>query len=93
MSKGPAGYGRYDESPEVIGCPFARRDTSPCVARDGRLALDEDGTCAGCANDITFLVRDLIADYRPGREFIFTPDTALNADEFADLVREATEPA
>lgn len=33
-----------------IDCPRARTWMTPCIARDGALALDEDldGTCIGC---------------------------------------------
>lgn len=37
--QGPAGFGRYDEDPSYVGCPHARTDRSPCVARYGRLDL------------------------------------------------------
>lgn len=36
---GPYGYGRYDNDPEYVGCPRARTDMTPCIARDGGTAL------------------------------------------------------
>lgn len=47
MAKGLLGYGRYDDDPSHVGCPQARSDMTPCVARDGRTA-DEAGVCVGC---------------------------------------------
>jgi hypothetical protein len=54
--KGICGYGRYDDDPEHVGCPRARSDMTPCIARDGSLALaDRDDplgqTCVGCGID------------------------------------------
>ena len=37
MSKGICGYGRYDDDPNCVGCPRARSDMTPCIARDGHL--------------------------------------------------------
>jgi hypothetical protein len=61
MSKGPLDYGRYNDDPTHIGCPRAKTDMTPCVARDGRLAADDGGECVGCgehpADLLTALVR------------------------------------
>lgn len=54
---GPLGYGRYDD--RHIGCPRAKSDMTPCVARDGRLATD-DGECVGCNRNAADLFRDLV---------------------------------
>ena len=92
--KGPAGYGRYDSDPDHVGCPYAKSDMTPCVARDGRLAL-ADGyprSCLGCGNRLLFLINDLAGDYEPARAMIPTTDADLLADQFADVVREATAP-
>ena len=48
MTSGPLGYGRYDDHPDTVGCPRAKTDMTPCVARDGDLAQDIDGDCVGC---------------------------------------------
>src|SRR5687768_9855224 len=32
-------------------CPFAKSDTTPCVNRDGEMALADDGKCVGCGRD------------------------------------------
>jgi hypothetical protein len=90
--KGPAGYGRYDDEPAYVGCPFARSDMSPCIARDGRLALDAGDLCAGCANSPGYLAEDLAEAYDPARDLLLTGDPVTLADEFAEMVREATEP-
>jgi hypothetical protein len=91
--KGPAGYGRYDDDPAYVGCPFARSDMSPCVARDGQLALDVEDLCAGCGNTPEYLIGDLAADYRPAEVLAAEAGEPQGAaDAFAAMVREATEP-
>ena len=94
MTRGPAGYGRYDDSPEHVGCPFAKSDMTPCIARDGHLALagDPPSVCVGCGHDPAFLIRDLASDYQPAREVAETGDPPAAADRLAVLVRAATEP-
>jgi hypothetical protein len=63
MTKGPLGYGRYNDDPEHVGCPRAKSDMTPCVARDGHLATADDGVCVGCgehpADLLTALVREV----------------------------------
>jgi hypothetical protein len=54
------GYGRYDDDLGYIGCPRARTDMTPCVARDGRLACADDGLCVGCDADPAALLVDLV---------------------------------
>jgi hypothetical protein len=58
--KGPLGYGRYNDDPGHIGCPRAKSDMTPCVARDGRLACADDGACVGCGADPAVLLTDLV---------------------------------
>jgi hypothetical protein len=68
---------------------------SPCVARDGRLALSGDLTpvCVGCRNTPEYLIEDLAADYQPAEVLQASAGEPLGAaDEFAVMVREATEP-
>jgi len=93
--KGPAGYGRYDDDPGHVGCPWARSDMTPCVARDGRTALSSGlaQVCAGCGNTVPFLISDLAGEYAPARSLVPLEDQEALADEFADVVREATEPS
>jgi hypothetical protein len=91
--KGPAGYGRYDDDPAYVGCPWARSDMTPCIARDGRLALADAGVCVGCGRSPEEQFEDLATEYPPARDTparLGEPVTA--ADEFALMVREATEP-
>jgi hypothetical protein len=60
-----AGYGRYQDDPEHIGCPRAKTDMTPCVARDGHLAEADDRHCVGCgewaADLLAALVREVTA--------------------------------
>lgn len=58
--KGPLGYGRYDDAPGVVGCPRARSDMTPCVARDGQMAETTDGSCVGCGKNAADLLRELV---------------------------------
>lgn len=34
-----------------IDCPRAKSEMTPCMARDGHLALADDGRCVGCPNE------------------------------------------
>jgi hypothetical protein len=97
MELGPAGYGRYDDAPEAVGCPRARTARSRCVARDGRQALDsapagEDLLCRGCAHELIVLVEELAAEYPPAAGLDVLGEQEALADDFALTVREATEP-
>ncbi|HXJ24458.1 MAG TPA: hypothetical protein VNH17_02100 [Streptosporangiaceae bacterium] len=97
MELGPAGYGRYDDDPEAVGCPRARSARSRCVARDGREALDpapagEDLLCHGCAHELLELIEELAGSYPPAAGLDVLGDQEALADEFALTVREATEP-
>lgn len=58
--KGIEGYGRYDDDPDAIGCPRAKTDMTPCVARDGRLAQLDDGLCVGCGANPSDLLKELV---------------------------------
>ena len=41
MTKTFLDYGRYNDDPDHIGCPRAKSDMTPCVARDGQLAVSD----------------------------------------------------
>jgi hypothetical protein len=58
--KGPLGYGRYDDDLGHVGCPRARSDMTPCVARDGELACADDGRCVGCGSHPAALLAELV---------------------------------
>lgn len=92
--KGPAGYGRYDDDPGYIGCPWAKSDMSPCIARDGRLALSSGmrQVCVCCGNTPEYLIEDLAGAYQPAEDLLAGTDPAAMADDFREAVREATEP-
>lgn len=94
--KGPAGYGRYDDDPKTVGCPWAKSDMTPCLARDGHLALSsgQGRVCVGCGNKPTFLIGDLAKEYPPAREMIHVSgmDPVMDADTFQRLAHEATDP-
>jgi hypothetical protein len=58
--KGIEGYGRYNDAPEHVGCPRARSDMTPCVARDGNTAAADNGQCVACGEYPADLLRDLV---------------------------------
>lgn len=93
--KGPAGYGRYDDDPGHVGCPWAKSDMSPCVARDGMTCVSDGDrspqVCVGCGHPPAFLLADLAEDYPPARR-VRTANPRAVANRLRDLVRAATEP-
>lgn len=106
MTKGPAGYGRYNDDPDQVGCPRARSDMTPCIARDGKLALSSGmlAVCAGCAQTPASLITELAAACRqppydtrmrcaPARHAVARGDPEAAATRLAWLVRQATEPS
>jgi hypothetical protein len=60
--RGLGGYGRYDDDPEHVGCPRAKTDMTPCVARNGDWACADDGVCVGCGAKPADLLRDLVRE-------------------------------
>lgn len=92
MTTGPCGYGRYNDDPNHVGCPRAASDMTPCIARDGRLALADDDTCVGCGSEPWPL---LVAVKRAVK--LTPPSKSQAPDHFADqlakVVRRVTEPA
>jgi hypothetical protein len=107
MVRGPGGYGRYDDDPEYVGCPYAKSDMSPCIARDGFLALcGERGSgrreCAGCGHTPQWLIEQLGTEYEPAATVALptlTVEERYGLDEadlwatvLTGLVYSATEP-
>lgn len=80
--KGLLGYGRYNDAPAYVGCPRAKSDMTPCIARDGNLALADAGDCVFC--------------YKKPHEALMELVTAMDKDQAADaltaVVRLVTEP-
>lgn len=62
MKSAFGGYGRYDDDPDHIGCPRAKSDMTPCVARDGISATDVDGECVGCSAHPASLLEALVRE-------------------------------
>lgn len=95
MARGVAGYGRYDSDPEMVGCPWAKSDMTPCIARDGHLAQApsrKGPQCAGCGNTLAYLYRDLASDYKPARGIPVISDPDSDATRFRNIVYRATAP-
>jgi len=81
------GYGRYNDDPEHVGCPRATTDMTPCIARDGHSALDDDGQCVGCSSRPARLINEI------GGEKGWSGTLADQADRLTNLVRRITEQA
>lgn len=95
MARGIAGYGRYDDQPDLVGCPWAKSDMTPCIARDGNLALShgrKGPQCAGCGNTLKYLYEDLAADYPPARDTPQILDPDSDAARFRNMIYRATSP-
>jgi hypothetical protein len=95
---GPCGYGRYDDDTDYVGCPRAKSDMTPCIARDGHTALADDLACVGCRGKPGVLIRELADEgIAEAVEFVkprsIRPSVATQADKLRDLVRAATEPS
>jgi len=60
--KGLCGFGRYDDGTDAISCPYAKSDMTPCMARDGESALDDDGTCVGCGKRPIDLLVEIVRE-------------------------------
>jgi hypothetical protein len=64
---------------EVIYCPRAKSDFTPCVARDGELAMaDPDrthpyGCCVGCDGNVANLFKRLVEKYTDLKKSTETP--------------------
>jgi hypothetical protein len=77
----PLGYGRYADDPAHIGCPRAKTDMTPCVARDGECSAAhrvEDHplagqVCVGCGLSPSDLLRDIVRHVTeaPAREVVY----------------------
>lgn len=85
------GYGRYGDDPEHVGCPRARTDMTPCVARDGHTAMADAGDCVGCWQYPTDLLTELRHE---ASGYTGSPVTNQRhaADKLRDLVRKVTQP-
>jgi hypothetical protein len=60
-----------------INCPRARTWMTPCVARDGSLAVADDGVCVGCGADPEELLHELATRYPKAGSY--TPSGAREA--------------
>jgi len=43
---------------DELVCPREKSDMTPCVARDGDLAMTENGKCVGCGVDVYTLLTE-----------------------------------
>jgi hypothetical protein len=88
MSKGIAGYGRYNDDPSHVGCPRAKSDMTPCIARDGRVCIADDRTCVGCGAKPHDLLKELRDE---GVAIPQSIDVWTAADALQTAVREVTK--
>lgn len=84
MTRHESGYGRYDDDPEHVGCPYAKGDMTPCMARDGHTAVYNEGRCVGCDHTPAHHLKEL------GVTVAANPKA--QADALQVFVREITEP-
>ena len=99
------GYGRYGDDPQHVGCPRAKSDMTPCIARDGHLALAGEPfggrrDCVGCYAKPADLLAELETANQAGERVIYAGNPASGrdlddddhrADHLTRLVRELTE--
>lgn len=73
-----------------IDCPRAKSDMTPCIARDGHLALSDPpkAVCVGCGATPRDLLVDLAERYTPARAHLLTEDPQATADRLTELVAE-----
>jgi hypothetical protein len=50
--------GRTGINPKDLKCPLEKSYMTPCVARDGDIALTVDGKCVGCGADVEDLIKE-----------------------------------
>lgn len=90
--KGVDGYGRYDDDPDLVGCPQAASDMTPCVARDGTRAQADDGRCVGCSGQPATLLAVLVRRVTEPRVSAPGPDIGTaTAIDYATVHRAATD--
>jgi len=88
----------------MIDCPRAKSSMTPCIARDGHLALcqtsEEDPRthelrhpwrCVGCLERPRTLLVDLAKKYEPARRYVQTKDPNAIADRLTELVTAYVE--
>lgn len=70
-----------------VDCPRARTHMTPCVARDGALAVSDPpkAVCVGCGQDPRELLRDLGERYPPAQP---RGKPAANRRDEADRLKE-----
>ena len=65
-----------------VDCPRAPSPESPCVARDGRVALANDGDCVGCGANPGLMLEDLARKHPAA-----VPDRGLTGRDAADALQ------
>jgi hypothetical protein len=83
---------------EIIACPWAKSDMTPCAARDGGLAMFDSGSmrgrCVGCEYDVAGLFAELAKKHilKGGSAADCTVDPARDiGDQFKALVAKYVE--
>lgn len=72
-----------------VTCPRAKSAMTPCIARDGRLALDDvTMECVGCSAQPKALMDDLAKRYPPAKAHLSSNNSLTLADRFRDRVAE-----
>jgi hypothetical protein len=77
-----------------IDCPRAKTWMTPCIARDGQLALTDyqpGGVCVGCGDRPGELLSDLAQRYEPATHHPPTDSPPEDADALTRLVAAYVE--
>lgn len=74
-----------------VDCPRAKSWMTPCIARDGAVALADDGQCVGCSADPLAQLADLAERYGPAHRHLQTHDPRRAADILARMVADYVE--
>jgi hypothetical protein len=68
------------QSDTELDCPRAKTWMTPCIARDGGLAVADDGVCVGCGEMPRALLDDLAKRYQPAHDDLHLADPKRAAD-------------
>lgn len=87
-----AGYGRYKDDPNHVGCPRAKTNMTPCVARDGSTACTDDGQCVGCRHHPADLLTGLVREVTANATVLTAEDLELARNALAAVAADPREP-
>lgn len=71
---------------DVITCSYAKSNYTPCISRDGSLALSDEGLCVGCGHSPDWLLRRLSDVYAPAGKNL--TEAKATSEKTADELRQ-----